>query len=150
MKHKDGHYIWVEDYLIPEFDENGQLIACDLDNLKHINDSLGHLKGDSLIKSTAKVMQLIFDDDEYVVSRTGGDEFVVIIKNKSLPEIEDLYLKMRRTIKVFNENNKDLPIQISIGLAYSETSISKMHSAIDIADKDMYKSKKNRKQINII
>lgn len=205
MKHKDGHYIWVEDYVIPEFDENNQyvacesitrniqdrkelelrleklgytdnltglynknyflkevdllntaqdvqvgIIACDLDNLKHINDSLGHLQGDSLIKSTAKVMQLVFDGDEYVVSRTGGDEFVVIIKNKSLPETEGVYLKLQRAIRVFNENNKNLPIQISIGLAYSGTSISKMHSVIDIADKDMYKSKKNRKQINIV
>ncbi|ERI93376.1 diguanylate cyclase domain protein [Clostridiales bacterium oral taxon 876 str. F0540] len=205
MRHKDGHYIWLEDYIIPEFDENNQyvacesitrniqdrkelelrleklgytdnltglynknyflkqmdmlntsidvpvgIVACDLDNLKNVNDSLGHSKGDSLIKRTAKVMQLVFNDDEYVVSRTGGDEFVVIIKNKSFSQVKELYLNLQMAIKLFNENNKSTPIHISIGFSYIEKSISKMQSAIDTADKDMYKNKKYRKQINIV
>ncbi|MCT8976594.1 sensor domain-containing diguanylate cyclase [Clostridium sp. CX1] len=203
MKHKDGYYIWVEDYVIPQFDENNQLVAvesitrniqdrkeleqrleklgytdtltglfnknyflremnllnteinvpvgilvCDLDRLKYTNDSLGHSSGDALIKSTGQVLKLVFNS-EHVISRTGGDEFVIIIKNKSSHEFQKLYIELQKAIDIFNKESKNIPIQISVGLAYSETSISKMQSTLDIADSDMYKKKNYKKRTTV-
>ena len=200
LRHKDGYYLWVEDYIIPTFDENGQLVAvesitrniqekkeleqrleklgyhddltglynknyllkemylldnninvpvgilvCDLDKLKCINDSLGHSTGDSLIKSTGKVLQSIFDS-EHIVVRTGGDEFVIIIKNESYLEVERLYIKLQNAIKRYNESNIDMPIEISMGLSYSEISLNAMKYTLDVADSNMYKNKIQRKQ----
>lgn len=202
MKHKNGYYIWIEDYIIPTFNEKKELIAvesisrniqerkeleqrlekigyydnltglfnknyllkeidllntkidiavgilvCDLDNLKSINDSFGHIAGDNLIKSTGKLLQSLFNSD-HVISRTGGDEFVVIVRNKPLVEVKRLYKKLQIAIEQYNESNPTMPIEISIGLAYSETSINTMESTMHIADSNMYKNKRERKQNN--
>lgn len=201
MKHKDGYYVWLEDYIIPTYNENGQLIViesicrniqqkkeleqrlekigyhddltglfnknyllkeidllnnsinapvgilvCDLDNLKCINDSLGHISGDELIKATGKILQSVFNRG-YVVSRTGGDEFVVIVKNKSYIEVESLYNNLQTAIQHYNTNNSYIPIEISIGLAFSETSLNTIESTLDIADSNMYREKKQKKQV---
>lgn len=200
MRHKDGHYIWLEDYIIPYYNENRQLIAveticrniqqrkeleqrleklgycddltglfnknfflkemdllnnninipvgilvCDLDNLKCINDSSGHSRGDNLIKNAGKILRSVFDS-EYVISRTGGDEFVIIVKNKPYIEVKGLYDELQIAIKHYNENNIDMPIDISIGLAYSETSLNTMECTLDIADSNMYKDKKQKNE----
>lgn len=200
FKHKDGYYIWLQDYIIPIYDDNGQLIAveaitrnvtdikeleqrlekigytdkltglynqnyflkemnslnttintsvgiilCDLDRLKYINDSHGHLIGNTLIKNTAKVLKSVFSN-EHVIARIGGDEFVIIIKGKSCFEVKQLYNELQKAINLFNENTDSIPIDISIGLAYSETSISKMQSILYNADNNMYKNKKYKKQ----
>ncbi|MTK11979.1 MAG: diguanylate cyclase [Clostridiaceae bacterium] len=201
MKHKNGYYVWVEDYIIPQYNADKQLVAiesitrniqerkkleqrlkklgyhdnltglfnknyflkevdllnniinisvgifvCDLDNLKYINDCLGHSMGDNVIKNTGKVLQSVFNS-AHIISRTGGDEFVVIVKNKSYLEVERLYNELQRAINQFNENNSHMPIEISIGLAYTQTSLNAIESTLDIADSNMYRNKKQRKQI---
>ncbi|MGV8981787.1 sensor domain-containing diguanylate cyclase [Clostridium sp.] len=202
FRHKDGYYLWMEDYIIPTYNENGQLVAvesitrniqekkeleqrleklgyhdnltglfnknyllkemdslnnninipvgilvCDLDKLKYINDSLGHSTGDTLIKNTGKVLKSIFNIENIVI-RTGGDEFVVIMKNKPYLEVERLYSQLQIIIKQYNENNMNMPIEISMGLAYSETSLNTMKYTLDMADSNMYKNKKQRNNTN--
>lgn len=199
-KHKDGYYLWLEDYVIPTFNKNGELVAvesitrniqerkeleqrlkrigyydnltglfnknyllkemdllntkinipvgilvCDSDNLKSINDSLGHISGDKLLKSTANILQSVFND-EHVVSRTGGDEFIIIVKDKTFSQVDELYKNLQTAIKQHNQNNIDMPIDISIGLAYSENSIHTMESTFNIADNNMYIEKRRKKQ----
>lgn len=198
-KHKDGYYLWLEDYVIPTFNQNGELVAvesitrniqerkeleqrlerigyyddltglfnknyllkqmdllnttldtsvgiflCDSDNLKSINDSLGHILGDEFLKTTAKILQSVFNS-EHVIARTGGDEFVIIVKGKSYLEVENLYKNLQMAIKQYNERNKHIPVEISIGLAYSETSIHKIESTLNIADSNMYINKRQKK-----
>lgn len=200
MKHKDGYYLWIEDYVIPTFNKKGELIVvesitrniqerkeleqrlekigyydnltglfnknyllkemdllntkidmsvgilvCDSDNLKSVNDSLGHIAGDEFIKSTGKLLQSVFNSD-HVISRTGGDEFMVIVKDKPLVEVKRLYKNLQIAIKQYNESNIDMPIEISIGLAYSETSLNTMESTLNIADSNMYINKRQKKQ----
>jgi len=199
LKHKEGHYIWVEDYIIPTYNDNGEVVAiesitrniqekkeleqrleklgyhdnltglfnknfllkemdllnnnlnipigilvCDLDNLKYINDSLGHSEGDIHINNTGKLLLSTFNS-KHVVVRSGGDEFVVIMKNISYHEANRLYAKFKVAIKHHNANNKAMPIRISIGLAYSKTSLNAMQYTLDIADSNMYKNKRQRK-----
>lgn len=199
MKHKDGYFIWIEDHVIPTFNEKNELVAvesitrniqerkelelrlekigyydnltglfnknyllkeidllntkidtpvgilvCDSDNLKSVNDSQGHITGDKLIQSTGKILQSVFNND-HVVSRTGGDEFIIIVKDKPFVEVKVLYKKLQTTLKEYNESNINIPIEISIGLAYSETSINKMEDIINIADSHMYNNKRQKK-----
>jgi len=79
--------------------------------------------------------------------RTGGDEFVVIIKNKSYLEVEGLYVKLQIAIKHYNENNRSMTIEISTAIAYSETSLNTMGYTLDLAYSDMYRNKRQRKLI---
>lgn len=200
FRHKNGHYVWLQDYVIPNYDANGQLVSiesitrnvqerketlerlkmlgytdnltelfnqnyylnefnilnnsidlpvgilvCDLDNLKHTNDNLGHSVGNIIIKHTAKLLKSVFTSDS-LISRTGGDEFVIIIKNKSQQEVKILVDNLQSAIKIYNSKNQHTPIYLSVGFAYSEKSISAMQSTFDIADSEMYKMKKLNKQ----
>jgi diguanylate cyclase (GGDEF)-like protein/PAS domain S-box-containing protein len=198
FKHKSGKYVWVEDFIIPNFDTNGELtsvegisrditkrkeleqkletlsyhdgltglynrtylnkqieilinhddisvgiIVCDLDNLKYINDSLGHSEGDILLKSVSKFFTTIFPKDSSVV-RNGGDEFIILISNVSLKEAEDLYSKMLSSIEEYNKTN-EMPIPLSSGFAYSSSS-KRIIDLLSRADKNMYKNKCEKKQ----
>lgn len=66
------------------------ILVCDLDNLKYINDEGGHLNSDLILKNTGEVLKSIFHS-ENIISRTGGDEFVIFIKNTSYKEVKLLY-----------------------------------------------------------
>ena len=121
------------------------IIVCDLDRLKYVNDSWGHLISDALIKNTAKVLKSVFDNEQ-VVARVGGDEFVIIIKDKSYTEVEDLYNKLQNSITLFNERDINIPIDISIGFAYFRNLSFKMQIVLDDADNHMYKNKRYKRQ----
>ena len=58
------------------------MIICDLDNLKIINDSLGHTYGDRLLIDFGNLLKREMNIDT-VIARYGGDEFVILIENIS-------------------------------------------------------------------
>ncbi|MDO4560248.1 MAG: EAL domain-containing protein [bacterium] len=60
------------------------LLMVDRDNLKQVNDTLGHQAGDEIIVETAKALQRVFRDTD-IVGRVGGDEFIVLMKNIDRP-----------------------------------------------------------------
>ena len=59
----------------------GILMFVDLDRFKYLNDSLGHIVGDELIKQVAKRLNSILSNDD-MIARLGGDEFVILIMQK--------------------------------------------------------------------
>lgn len=60
-------------------DREGSLLIIDLDNFKLINDTKGHLFGDSVLTETARCIEGVFDTQD-IVGRIGGDEFIVLAK----------------------------------------------------------------------
>ena len=62
------------------------LLMIDRDNLKKINDTLGHQAGDKIIIDTARALQSAFRDTD-IVGRVGGDEFLVLMKNIGRPQV---------------------------------------------------------------
>lgn len=64
------------------FSEEESIAICvfDLNNLRNINNNLGHDKGDEYIRSFAIQLRIAVAD-EYFVGRDGGDEFIAVLKN---------------------------------------------------------------------
>ena len=85
--------------------QHGAVLFLDLDNFKHINDSLGHNYGDLLLKEISSRLVSVFRAED-TVARLGGDEYVILIKE--LPGIfENAMLQTKQIIeKLFNSLHK--------------------------------------------
>lgn len=121
------------------------IIICDLDNLKYVNDTFGHAEGDIVLKQTSLLLSKPLNE-EALIARIGGDEFVIILKDLNEDEFKNIYNKINKSIQDFNDNNSRIPIQISIGVAYNERSIGIASELFKMADKNMYLNKNNKKK----
>lgn len=120
------------------------LMYLDLDNFKHINDTLGHEVGDQLLQSVAKRLQTCVRLSD-TVSRQGGDEFVVL-----LAEVEaarDAALSAEKLIKAMAEphliGGHHLHITVSIGISLYPDDGGDVDTVIRNADTAMYHAKRS-------
>ncbi len=116
------------------------LISCDLDGLKLINDTMGHDKGDLLLKECASLLRESLRSED-VLARIGGDEFSAILPFTDRETAEEIARRIRSNISKYNQGQTELPLGLSIGLA---TAYSKEISLKDLfkqADDLMYKDK---------
>ncbi len=125
--------------------EDFTVVCFDLNNLKVINDTYGHAKGDVLIKSAADVIGKTFEEHGFV-GRMGGDEFIAVILTSAKKEIEALVEEFQKNIEKKNLEVADLNMSISFGYASSdelpEKDIEKIYQK---ADDRMYEYKKEYK-----
>lgn len=121
------------------FDPIG-LIMCDVDGLKLINDTLGHDKGDELLLATTRVIRESFRGSD-VVSRVGGDEFVVLLPNSPRPVVENLCNRILDAVTKYNEVEPELLLSISLGFATRDGASSSMAELYTEADHNMYREK---------
>ena len=117
--------------------KDASIMSCDLNDLKKVNDTMGHAYGDAMIKKAGEVLKNYFREAD--VFRTGGDEYVVI----SEKIIEDAYIENFRYKEYFIEiYDEKVPVKISIGKCdiyhYGEIDI---YEAFKIADEKMYEDK---------
>ncbi len=122
------------------------LMMVDIDNFKLVNDTLGHAEGDRILKCTAQTIQAIAGDQS-VVARIGGDEFVVILSEKTESEINEMAKsmigKINRAYAQFRTLSK-IDASISIGIA-SMRENETVEALYDRADQALYMSKENGK-----
>lgn len=136
-----------EDYiasLTKSLNENSNIVmlVIDLDNLKTVNDNLGHIEGDKMILVASSIIKYAYREIGNIY-RIGGDEFVVIAKGFSLEEIEKCNEKRDKLIK--EEKSK---ISMSCGQAVYNSEIDKdLYSLFSRADEDMYIKKREKKEI---
>ena len=121
-------------------------IMFDLNNLKIINDSKGHSKGDQLILNFARLLRNVIPKEAFV-GRYGGDEFMVVIYNTSKTEIEDILMQLSREKDSLNSRGNDMPIDYACGWAISDAdSECTIQMLLDKADYYMYENKQSRKK----
>lgn len=127
--------------------KQGYIVMIDIDNFKIINDSLGHIVGDDILKEMAKILLETFNSNNFV-GRYGGDEFLAIIydsdDNCVLSQLNDL---KNEIINHFKEE-VDIIVSVSIGSAYYNGEDSLL-VVLEQADKALYQSKKEGKN-NIV
>jgi len=115
------------------------IIVFDIDKFKQINDSLGHIAGDKVLKKVAQCLEESFRKDDFI-SRYGGDEFIVLIENMN-------EIMARKRINVFNSNLKkrkfvsykegEVAINVSSGISIVKEG-DNPESLIARADQEMY------------
>ncbi|MBO6856397.1 EAL domain-containing protein [Roseibium sp.] len=121
------------------------LLHIDLDRFKHINDTLGHAAGDSMLTHAASVLMENVSSSEFV-ARIGGDEFVIAITEptdeKSLAALAEKIIEQMRQPVTFE--NHQCRFGVSIGIAMADTTLSDYgrHLLVD-ADIALYRAKSN-------
>jgi len=118
------------------------LLFLDLDNFKHINDSLGHATGDKLLQSVAqRLSECVRGSD--TVSRQGGDEFVMLLVGGNLDEDAAFIAeKVRNAIAVAHKIGVgDLHITASIGISIFPSDGLDAETLLKNADTAMYYAK---------
>lgn len=127
-------------------DEPTGCIVFDLNNLKRVNDSLGHTAGDSLISNFARIARNVIPTQDYI-GRYGGDEFMAVIYMTDEKKIEEILKKLEEEVMRFNEYGKHVPISYAYGWAMS-TSFREctLRTLFDKADHSMYLNKQRQKK----
>lgn len=119
--------------------------ACfmlDLNDLKKVNDTLGHEMGDIMILNFAKLLRKVVPL-QYFVGRFGGDEFIVLAENISgREEAEELVEKIREMIMRFNGLRGEFQISYACGYAFSgDYHQVAVMDLLNEADRKMYEDK---------
>lgn len=121
------------------------LMFLDLDRFKLINDSLGHSQGDELLKQVSKRLETCVRESD-VVSRNGGDEFIILSDNVNEEEIKTI---ARRIIDRFSEpfvlKEHDVFSSPSIGISLYPNHGEDAETLVQHADAAMYLAKEQGK-----
>lgn len=125
------------------------MILIDLDHFKQVNDTLGHLAGDSIICQTAVAIKNYFKD-RALCGRIGGDEFLIYFSDVSDSSFIALQAEILRQgiYQQISQHNITVTGQASIGIAFSSDSCCNYETLFAAADKALYRAKlEGRNQI---
>ncbi|MDD6155661.1 MAG: GGDEF domain-containing protein [Lachnospiraceae bacterium] len=122
------------------------VLFFDLDGLKAVNDLNGHEAGDRYIRSMADILRICRNEEDILV-RYGGDEYIIVTAVYSQMEIEKYIDRIQRRVKTFNEGGCEYPLSVSIGYSM-ENDVRKieLQGLIEEADQEMYKEKRKKKE----
>ena len=126
-----------------ETDTEYTLISMDLNNLKKINDSLGHQAGDRYIINAANIISKVFGKDG-ICYRIGGDEFSVIIRNPGSDDIaKRLIVALEKEMDLHNSAHPSEQVAIALGYESNSPASGRDHDEIiHFADEKMYENKR--------
>ena len=129
-----------------EIIENGitsfAVAVCDLNGLKHVNDTMGHAKGDAYIKQACSIICDVFAHSP--VYRIGGDEFAVILRGRDFDNRVELAGRMHESNCVNCQNGG---VVIAVGLAdFNPETDKSLEAVFKRADVAMYQQKKEMKR----
>lgn len=115
------------------------VVVLDLDNFKAINDKHGHITGDRVLKAVGALFRGFFRDAD-VIARSGGEEFVMLLKGRSREECLEEMEELRHRIEMLRPDG--LELTASIGVASNMLRANAGYEEIlDEADRAMYRAK---------
>lgn len=119
------------------------LFFMDLNGLKQINDTLGHMTGDDALRDTASVLRHTFRGSD-IVARFGGDEFLALAHVNSELDIETLCSRLREHLREFNAaRSRPYQVDLSIGATLiGDPAHEDLEAFIARADEAMYREKR--------
>lgn len=140
--------LWNRRYVDRAFDKyvvvqhsQAAFLVVDMDHMKYVNDSYGHLEGDRALKQLANILKTVFAKyEKATICRFGGDEFTVLLPN--VTTISELTLcisdLISRADEAFSNDSKLNTISISIGAAFTDDLDMSYQGVFDRADKALY------------
>ena len=122
------------------------VIMIDVNNLKKVNDQFGHKAGDALLTLVAEALSNSLREVD-VVSRFGGDEFLVVLPFTLIENAEAILTRVQQSIKEMDTSQFD-PYEVGFsfgGAEYDPEQNQSIRQLLDIADAKMYENKRKHK-----
>lgn len=126
--------------------KRGAVILLDLDDFKGINDTLGHVFGDRVIEGIAERLAEVADEN-VVVSRFGGDEFLMLVeRGNDEEELDHLIHRIKTAFSsIIQIDNNDIEIRFSMGISLFPEDGTDVNQLVMNADLAMYSVKASGK-----
>jgi len=122
--------------------ESGVVAVADLDEFKRLNESLGHLGGDEILRGIGRLLRHSIRPED-AAYRWGGDEFVIVFRNVNIERARERMREIEERLRHFHiRNYGEVSIEWSWGLA--ETGQRSLRNSLDEADRAMYATKRGR------
>ncbi|HEX3835603.1 MAG TPA: GGDEF domain-containing protein [Steroidobacteraceae bacterium] len=135
---------WVANRLLRHLarDRRGAvLLYVDVDNLKSVNDTLGHAIGDRLLTATASMLRAACGESA-IIGRIGGDEFAVLVRHSGAEDHNLLRKHLKSLIAECNAAGRIPPLSMSIGVAeFDPLRPTSVLTLMERADRAMYVDK---------
>lgn len=126
---------------------SGSVAVIDIDNLKPINDTLGHSTGDKAIRAVARAMRSLVRADD-MLFRWGGDEFLVLMFNLTEAGATVRMNKLNRILEENSESWTGAPVVVTVSYGVAGfKSLTDLGRAIEAADKAMYAQRQQARSI---
>ena len=120
------------------------VILFDVDYFKTINDSLGHLIGDLVLEQLAQLVQQLLRSGD-LVTRYGGEEFLVLLPMTNLPKAIDVAERLRLSLSLLQFDHPDIPpsfrVTASFGVATFGGAVLSANDLLKQADVALYQAK---------
>ncbi|NOX76831.1 MAG: diguanylate cyclase [Gammaproteobacteria bacterium] len=118
-------------------------VMLDIDHFKSVNDNYGHMVGDRVIKSLARLLQQQLRKTDFI-GRYGGEEFAIVLPDCPLEQATQVINRVREDFSAlcFSHNRQEFTVTVSAGIA----SFAQYHTPEDInyaADEALYAAKNN-------
>jgi diguanylate cyclase (GGDEF)-like protein len=119
------------------------ILMFDIDHFKTINDELGHLRGDDLLRAVGAQLTRVLRSSD-VRCRYGGDEFLIILPDTPLVGAQQVAESVRREIATLamNAGSKTIPVTLSVGVAAAGPAELGVSALIERADNALYQAKR--------
>jgi len=137
------------------FHRYGMPLSCimsDIDDFRNFNTTHGHIIGDWVLRGAAGLMKNNLRDTD-IISRYGGDEFVILLPMSNIEEAGSMAERLRDMVdkQKWSSPVGDLKVTISLGVASTELPmISQPIHLVECADKALFQSKSlGRNQVNV-
>ena len=151
LRNTTSYKRWVVDFdkMIKEGGVSFGVIVLDINYLKKINDTYGHIYGNELLITASRIICDTFKRSP--VFRIGGDEFLVILQNRDLADKEQLFANFDSACAMTYVNKDNVRFPVSIAKGFSEFDPDKdthFSEVFERADSEMYKNKRIMKASN--
>lgn len=121
------------------------VLVCDLDGFKQVNDRLGHLEGNRVLRAVARGLKDVCREYDYV-ARMGGDEFVAILPGLKPDAVDGKVAHFRAVAaEVGRQISGAVSLSVSVGVAHHPNDGADAEQLLAEADRQMYKEKLTHK-----
>ena len=121
------------------------IIVADLNGLKLINDTFGHVAGDELLRGVSRMLEQHAPLGA-MCARIGGDEFVILIPDATSVDVDRCVVKLEEAIAEHNKHTPQYPLSVSFGHKTATEFGGGVYALYKEADDHMYREKLLQKQ----